>query len=370
MRKKGLWSIAVAACTGVCLTAAPVFAAGEYTVTIRPGNVARFTEEFLQEYMALGAQVTEKTGSIKVKVAAGETIPMLPPPQDLVYGEEYQDRYVMNTDWYPQAEVVSGNEDLVVKYDAVTDAVEYRIRYVDSQSEEDVQTPVIAQGNIGDVVSYFPEQVENYTCSMGRQSLTLTADSRENEITFYYTSTAEPVVNEVEVPGDTITRTETVPGDTRVVSQPAGTGTGTAGTGAAGTAGTGTAGTGTAGTGTAGTGTAGTGNAGTGTQTDTTGSGTEEGTQAAGEDTEAIEGEDVPLGQQDLDGEEEEDTGDGTSKIEEEEVPLAQANLEEEGGMHTAPLIAAGVVVAAGAAGRKPETKQVSHGCFLRGCRF
>lgn len=158
MRKKGLWSIAVAACTGVCLTAAPVFAAGEYTVTIRPGNVARFTEEFLQEYMALGAQVTEKTGSIKVKVAAGETIPMLPtPPQDLVYGEEYQDRYVMNTDWYPQAEVVSGNEDLVVKYDAVTDAVEYRIRYVDSQSEEDVQTPVIAQGNIGDVVSYFPE---------------------------------------------------------------------------------------------------------------------------------------------------------------------------------------------------------------------
>ena len=61
--------------------------------------------------------------------------------------------------------------------------------------------------------------------------------------------------------------------------------------------------------------------------------------------------EDVPLGQQDLDGEEEEDTGDGTSKIEEEEVPLAQANLEEEGGMHTAPLIAAGVVVAAGAAG-------------------
>lgn len=337
MRKKGLWSIAVAACTGVCLTAAPVFAAGEYTVTIRPGNVARFTEEFLQEYMALGAQVTEKTGSIKVKVAAGETISMLPTPQDLVYGEEYQDRYVMNTDWYPQAEVVSGNEDLVVKYDAVTDTVEYRIRYVDSQSEEDVQTPVIAQGNIGDVVSYFPEQVENYTCSMGRQSLTLTADSRENEITFYYTSTAEPVVNEVEVPGDTITRTETVPGDTRVVSQPAGTGTG---------------------------------NAGTGTQTDTTGSGTEEGTQAAGEDTEAIEGEDVPLGQQDLDGEEEEDTGDGTSKIEEEEVPLAQANLEEEGGMHTAPLIAAGVVVAAGAAGRKPETKQVSHGCFLRGCRF
>lgn len=78
----------------------------------------------------------------------------------------------------------------------------------------------------------------------------------------------------------------------------------------------------------------------------------------------------MPLGQQDLDGEEEEDTGDGTSKIEEEEVPLAQANLEEEGGMHTAPLIAAGVVVAAGAAGRKPETKQVSHGCFLRGCRF
>ena len=390
MRKRRLWNTAAAACMGICLAAGPVSAAAEYTVTLRPGNVARFTEEFLQEYIALGAQVTEKTGSIKVKVPAGGTIPMLPTPEDLVYESEYEDRYVMNTDWYPQTNVVSGNEDLVVKYDAVTDAVEYRIRYVDSQSEEDVAPPVIAQGNVGDSIDYFPEQVENYICDSGSQSLTLSENSEENEITFFYTSTAEPIVNEVEVPGDTITRTETVPGDvvtqtetvpgdTTVINQPAGTtGTGTAGTGTAGTGGTagttGTTGTGTAGTGgtagttgTTGTETAGTGTAGTtgtgdtaGTDAAGTGTGTAAdgaegtGTQTAGEGTENIAGEDVPLGQTDLDGEESGDAEGSTSEIEDEDVPLGQTKLDDEestDSVSPVPFVAAGAVVVAAAAG-------------------
>lgn len=395
MRKRRLWNTAAAACMGICLAAGPVSAAAEYTVTLRPGNVARFTEEFLQEYIALGAQVTEKTGSIKVKVPAGGTIPMLPTPEDLVYESEYEDRYVMNTDWYPQTDVVSGNEDLVVKYDAVTDAVEYRIRYVDSQSEEDVAPPVIAQGNVGDTVTYLREQVENYICDTERQSLTLSENSEENEITFFYTSTAEPIVNEVEVPGDTITRTETVPGDvvtqtetvpgdTTVINQPAGTtgtgttGTGTAGTGTAGTGGTagttGTTGTGTAGTGgtagttgTTGTETAGTGTAGTtgtgdtaGTDAAGTGTGTAadgaEGTgmQTAGEGTENIAGEEVPLGQTDLDGEESGDAEGSTSEIEDEDVPLGQTKLDDEestDSVSPVPFVAAGAVVVAAAAG-------------------
>lgn len=372
MRKRRLWNTAAAACMGICLAAGPVSAAAEYTVTLRPGNVARFTEEFLQEYIALGAQVTEKTGSIKVKVPAGGTIPMLPTPEDLVYESEYEDRYVMNTDWYPQTDVVSGNEDLVVKYDAVTDAVEYRIRYVDSQSEEDMAPPVIAQGNVGDPITYFPEQVENYICDTGSQSLTLSENSEENEITFFYTSTAEPIVNEVEVPGDTITRTETVPGDvvtqtetvpgdTTVINQPAGTTGTTAGTGTAGTGGTaGT--TGTTGTGTAGTGTAGTTGTGDTAGTDAAGAGagtaaggTEgTGTQTAGEGTENIAGEDVPLGQTDLDGEESGDAEGSTSEIEDEDVPLGQTKLDDEestDSVSPVPFVAAGAVVVAAAAG-------------------
>lgn len=376
MRKRNLWKTAAAVCIGIGLTALPVSAASEYTVTLRPGNVARFSEEFVQAYTALGAQVTEKTGSIKVKVPAGETIPMLPTPEDLVYETEYEDRYVMNTDWYPATDVVSGNENLVVKYSAVTDAVEYRIRYVDSQSQEDVAPPVIAQGNVGQEVVYYREQVENYVCDTPSQSITLSENSSDNEITFLYTSTLEPVVNEVEVPGDTITRTETVPGDvvtetetipgtTTVINQAAGTTTGTgaagttgtAGTGAAGTAGTGTAGTGAAGTADTGTAGAGAGTAGTGTAgtagTDGTGTAGTDGTQAAGDGTEAIPGEEVPLGQTDL-GDGADNAESGSSEIEEEEVPLAQMDLDEdtdENGVSPIPFVAAGAAVVAAAAG-------------------
>lgn len=58
----------------------PVRAASSasYMVTIRPGSVARFSESFLNQYRAAGALVTEKTGSIKIQIPAGGTIPYLP----------------------------------------------------------------------------------------------------------------------------------------------------------------------------------------------------------------------------------------------------------------------------------------------------
>lgn len=159
MKKKRMFHIAAAVCTGMLLSATPVLAAAdtaEYTVTLRPGSIAQFSDEFVDAYVnTYGAEVTGKTGSIKVKLNPGETIPMLPDDGDLIYKDSAKGRYTMNTDWYPDTNVVTGNESFVVKYDALVDAVEYKVRYVDSQSGEDVAPPVITQGNAGQTYTYY-----------------------------------------------------------------------------------------------------------------------------------------------------------------------------------------------------------------------
>lgn len=338
MKKKKMVHIAAAVCTGMLLSATPVLAAAdtaEYTVTLRPGSIAQFSEEFINAYVnTYGAKVTETTGSIKVKLNPGESIPMLPDDGDLVYKDSAKGRYTMNTDWYPDTNVVTGNESFVVKYDALVNAVEYKVRYVDSQSGEDVAPPVITQGNAGQSYTYYSQQIADYVCDVASQTLTL-AETGDNVITFEYTSTKEPEVNRVEVPGDTVVQEERVPGTTTVVNQ-----TTTAGT----TTGNQTGTTGNQTTGTTGDTTANNaaGNAAAGTTEDTT----------AG--TETIEGEDVPLGQVDLGGEDGE-TADGaedseTAEIEEEEVPLGQKDMEEEGGS-ALPWVAGGAAVVAAGAG-------------------
>lgn len=332
MKKKKMVHIAVAVCTGMLLSTTPVLAAAdtaEYTVTLRPGSIAQFSEEFKSAYVnAYGAEVTGKTGSIKVKLSPGETIPMLPDDGDLVYKDSAKGRYTMNTDWYPDTNVVTGNESFVVKYDALVNAVEYKVRYVDSQSGEDVAPPVITQGNAGQSYTYYSEQIADYVCDVQSQTLTL-AESGDNVITFEYTSTKEPEVNRVEVPGDTIIQEERVPGTTTVIDQTttAGTTTGTTGdqAGAAGDQPAGTTGD---------------------TAADNAAGNPAEGTQV-------IPDEEVPMGQVDLDENDSEaangaDDSD-TVKVDDEEVPLGQKDLEKGGS--TLPLVAGGavVVIAAGA---------------------
>lgn len=346
MKKKRMFHIAAAVCTGMLLSATPVLAAAdtaEYTVTLRPGSIAQFSDEFVDAYVnTYGAEVTGKTGSIKVKLNPGETIPMLPDDGDLIYKDSAKGRYTMNTDWYPDTNVVTGNESFVVKYDALVDTVEYKVRYVDSQSGEDVAPPVITQGNAGQTYTYYSQQIANYSCDTASQSLTLTGNSGDNVITFEYTSTLEPEVNRVEIPGDTITQTERIPGTTTIVEQTTGTTTGTGTTGTT----TGTSN----GTG-AGTNTAGTADNGTAGNTgDTAANAGTAGDTGVGE-TETIEGEDVPLGQNELDGEEAEAGADDseTEEIEEESVPMGQKDVEEGGS--ALPWVAGGVVVVAVGAG-------------------
>lgn len=335
MKKKKMVHIAAAVCTGILLSTTPVLAAAdtaEYTVTLRPGSIAQFSDEFINAYVSTyGAEVTGKTGSIKVKLNPGESIPMLPDDGDLVYKDSAKGRYTMNTDWYPDTNVVTGNESFVVKYDALVNAVEYKVRYVDRQSGEDVAPPVITQGNAGQSYTYYSQQIADYVCDVQSQTLTL-AESGDNVITFEYTSTKEPEVNRVEVPGDTIVQEERVPGTTTVIDQTttAGTTTGTTTGGQAGATGDAA------------------GDQTTGTTGDTAADNAAGNTTAG---TETIEDEDVPLGQVDLD---EDDTANGAEdsenvEIEDEDVPLGQKDLEED--KNTLPLVAGGAVVIIAGAG-------------------
>ena len=338
MKMKKIASIVFAGCLSLMMTALPAKAAEtvQYTVTIRPGSVARFSDTFLDQYRAIGATVTEKTGSIKVKVQAGGTIPYLPDAGDLVYQDGKEGRYTMNTDWYPDSLTVTENENLVVKYDALNDAVEYRVRYVDSQSGEDVATPMIAQGNVGDTYTYYSETISGYRCDTESQSLTLTSRAGDNELVFQYVSTVEPDVEQIVIPGDTITRTETIPGDTTIVT---GGGTTTGGGTAAGTTGGATAGTG-AGTGTTGTGTGAGVAADDGTGADTAGDTADQG------QTETIDDNETPLGDQP----QTDDQNNDTEEIEADETPKGSGRTENNDDTF-AYVIAGGAVVLIAVAG-------------------
>lgn len=327
MKMKKIASIVFAGCLSLMMATLPAKAAetAQYTVTIRPGSVARFSDAFLNQYRAIGATVTEKTGSIKVKVQAGGTIPYLPDAGDLVYQNGKEGRYTMNTDWYPDSLTVTENENLVVKYDALNDAVEYRVRYVDSQSGEDVATPMIAQGNVGDTYTYYSETISGYRCDTQSQSLTLTSKAGDNELVFQYVSTVEPDVEQIVIPGDTITRTETIPGDTTVVT---GGRTTTGGGTTAGTTGTGTTGTGAGAA------------ADDGTGTDAAGDTTDQG------QTENIEGNETPLGDQPQTDNQNNDT----EEIEADETPKGSGQTEKDDDTF-AYVIAGGAVVLIAVAG-------------------
>lgn len=202
-----------------------------YTVTYRPGNIAKFSDHLYAGYVAVygESQVSrsEATGSIKITVSAGSPYPAAPDALDLVFDDAHKGKYYVKTEWRPTQETVTENGDYVVDYGALTDSVEYTIRFVDSKSGEDVATPVITMGNVNDQITYTAKAVQGYAYDSYVKQMTLTADTSKNEIRFQYTSTEQPTTQVVQIPGETITNTtyEQGPGTTvnETVTVPGGT---------------------------------------------------------------------------------------------------------------------------------------------------
>lgn len=220
-----------AAALALTLTVMPgmdVHAASAYTVTFRPGNVGHFgfaadadsgktVQEMAQGvadvlYADYEVQVTEN-GAIKVKVPAGTAVAA---PAYVLPDEGYCVRT-----WGPEAgSAVTKNVDYVVDYGRLTDGVEYTVEYVDDQSGEAIAPSATAYANIGDEVTFSAPAVLT-TSAAGTyalrgeaySTLTLSWNASDNIVTFRYVYSydAGTVTEETvrEIPGDTVTTTET-----------------------------------------------------------------------------------------------------------------------------------------------------------------
>ncbi len=189
--------------------------AKEYTVTYRPGNIARFSDALVQKYEHSYGEdkvsVSQATGSISVTVPAGSYYPEAPQAADIVLDEEHQGRYYVTTGWIPTEETVMQDDDYVVDYAALVDAVNYSIRYVDAATGMDLVTPTMTQGNAADVITSTAKVIPGYEWDAYLKQMVLEM-GKENVLTFYYTYVAHPEYETVYVEGETIYNVITLPG--------------------------------------------------------------------------------------------------------------------------------------------------------------
>ena len=202
----------------------------EYTVIYRPGNIAKFSEELIQKYEERYGEdkvsVSQVTGSISITVPAGVYYPEAPQASEIVLDEAHQGRYYVTTGWIPTDEIVMQDDDYVVDYGALVDAVDYTIRYVDKETGMDLATPLMSQGNAGDKITAAAKVIENYTWDEYLSEMTLDKEG-ENVLIFSYTYSRSPQYETIYLEGETIYTTVVLPG--RVVPGSSTGGNGNAG---------------------------------------------------------------------------------------------------------------------------------------------
>lgn len=292
IRKKIKLCMAVCAAAVLMCSVIPVSAAERgYDVTFRAGSKGYF-----------GADQDNK--SVKVEdVAYGTTIGAVGIPSVNISEPGYY-----QTGWSPELTAdtpVTKRQAYVAQYARITDAVDYRVSYVDAAGMP-VATQKVTTTQKGAEVTETAPAVDGYTVDAAEKTATINENG--TEIRFVYTA-GQNVVTETQ----TQTETTVVPGTTTTTT----TGGTAAGTTTGGTAGTTTPAAGGAGTTTAG----------------------DAGTEDAG--TTTITDENVPLADNPAGDAED------TENLEDEEVPKANKNLSE-----TSPWayagIAAGVIALAG----------------------
>lgn len=293
IRKKIKLCMAVCAAAVLMCSVIPVSAAERgYDVTFRAGSKGYFGTD-------------QDNKSVKAEdVAYGTTIGAVGIPSVNISEPGYY-----QTGWSPELTAdtpVTKRQVYVAQYARITDAVDYRVSYVD-EDQMPLATQKVGTTQKGAQVVEKAPAIEGYTVK-GNAVKTETIDKNGTDIVFEYTA-GQNVVTETQ----TQTETTVVPGTTTTTT----TGGTAAGTTTGGAAGTTTPAAGGAGTTTAG----------------------DAGTEDAG--TTTITDENVPLA-----GNPAGDAED-TENLEDEEVPKANKNLSE-----TSPWayagIAAGVIALAG----------------------
>lgn len=165
-----------------------------YTVTFRRGNVGTFKQTendnyAVNEYRRKGlpAEWTQN-GSIKVTVPAGGSVSV---PAIIDAEGDYYFR-----GWKEDTSVLSKvtkNEDFVLNFGRLVDAVEYQVRYVIQGTETSVRPPVVRKANVGDEFDFeadvnIPVSAGAYYVLQGeaKKHIVLDADAANNVIIFEY----------------------------------------------------------------------------------------------------------------------------------------------------------------------------------------
>lgn len=186
-----------------------------YQITYAPGSLGQFKESLINDYKQLygskNVSLSKATGSVTIKVEAKKAMPNAPTAQDISFkdNESQSQYYVLTSGWQPAALIVSENDTYVVQYGALTQGVEYSIRYVDITTRQDVALPVIARANINEVMNAYAKTVNGYMFDTQTKSITLTQDAKQNVLTFYYTANDNTVVVD-RVEENVVTRNQIV----------------------------------------------------------------------------------------------------------------------------------------------------------------
>jgi len=170
------------------------FAADSYTITFSAGDKGTLTDALYNSYAASYSVKRTDSGNIKIVVPAGSHMPDVPTAADVDLGTN-ADRYYVSSGWEPAEETVTKNATYVVSYGAIVNGVEYTVRYVDAATGNDVASPVIATGNVGDSMSFTAKTLSGYTYDGYSKSMVLTASAAGNVLTFNYTAGTNAVPN-------------------------------------------------------------------------------------------------------------------------------------------------------------------------------
>jgi len=187
-------------------------AAASYTVTFSAGDKGTLTDALYNRYAASYSVTRTASGNIKIVVPAGSNMPDVPTAADVNLGSNAA-KYYVSSGWEPTQAEVTQNVTYVVSYGAIVNGVEYTVRYVDAATGNDVASPVIAIGNVGDTMSSTAKTISGYTYDGYNKSMVLTADAASNVLTFNYSVNA-PANTGTTTTTTVITTTTTTAGGT------------------------------------------------------------------------------------------------------------------------------------------------------------
>lgn len=220
---KKVWTSMLALCMAVAVSGGLTVLAGQenpsekgYVVTFRPGEYGSFTQSYkdrLQSvYGSNNYRESETTGTIAIRVNAGQKLPQAPTINDITIGEEARQRYVVTN---PASGYVGGiahtDLDALAEYTlrVSSENAIFTVRHLDHETGEEIAPALKGTAPVGQtLVFYAMNDLQHYTPSAVSESIVLNADETQNILTFYYTADVNEVTKTEEIGGGTLIQYE------------------------------------------------------------------------------------------------------------------------------------------------------------------